>query len=112
MLSELDDIEIVGQAEAASDLKQLKAELVILDIGMRGGAGIGVLQNLNIGSPDSKVIVLTDYPYPQYRKICMSAGADFFFDKSTEFEKVIEVIKQLRSSSSQTINKDLQSSGG
>ena len=36
--------------------------------------------------------MLTNYPYPQYKKKCMDAGADFFFDKSREFEKVIEVL--------------------
>ncbi len=39
--------------------------------------------------------MLTNYPYPQYRKKCMDAGADFFFDKSTEFHKVIDVLKQV-----------------
>jgi len=41
------------------------------------------------------VIVFTNYPYPQYRRKCIDAGADFFFDKSTEFDKVTEVLKQL-----------------
>jgi hypothetical protein len=42
------------------------------------------------------VIMLTNYPYPQYRKKCLGLGADYFFDKSTEFEKVTELFKQLR----------------
>jgi DNA-binding NarL/FixJ family response regulator len=40
------------------------------------------------------VIMLTNYPYPQYRKKCADAGADFFFDKSTEFDKIAEVFKK------------------
>ena len=115
MLSELDGIEVVSQAqdvqEATSAIQQLKPELVILDIRIRGGSGIDVLENLKSGSPDSKVIVLTNYPYPQYREKCMSAGADFFFDKSTEFEEVMEVIKQLMSLSSRDINKGPQLQG-
>jgi hypothetical protein len=39
--------------------------------------------------------MLTNYPYPQYRKKCKDAGADFFFDKSTEFDKITEVLKKL-----------------
>ena len=42
-----------------------------------------------------KVIVLTNYAYPQYREKCMAFGADFFFDKSTEFDEAIEVIKAM-----------------
>ncbi|MCK7481263.1 MAG: hypothetical protein M0C28_31790 [Candidatus Moduliflexus flocculans] len=34
------------------------------------------------------VIVLTNYPLPQYRDRCLEAGADFFFDKSVQFEDV------------------------
>ena len=39
--------------------------------------------------------MLTNYPYPQYRKKCMNGGADYFFDKSTEFNKITEVLKPL-----------------
>ena len=45
--------------------------------------------------PSCVVIIFTNYPYPQYRKKCMEAGADFFFDKSMEFEKIPEVLGQL-----------------
>jgi DNA-binding NarL/FixJ family response regulator len=36
--------------------------------------------------------MLTNYPYPQYRKKCIEAGADYFFDKSTEFDRIIDTI--------------------
>jgi DNA-binding NarL/FixJ family response regulator len=39
--------------------------------------------------------MFTNYPYPQYRKKYMDAGADFFFDKSTEFDKITEILKKL-----------------
>ena len=39
--------------------------------------------------------MLTNYPYPQYRKKCIEAGAECFFDKSTEFHGVTEVLEQL-----------------
>ena len=43
----------------------------------------------------SMIIVLTAFPYPQYRERCIEAGADFFFDKSTEFDRVSQVIADL-----------------
>jgi DNA-binding response OmpR family regulator len=55
-----------------------------------------VLQALKQGKQAPMVIMLTNYPYPQYRKKCLGLGADYFFDKSTEFEKVTELFKQLR----------------
>jgi len=41
------------------------------------------------------VIIFANYPYPQYRKKCKQAGADFFFDKATEFQRINEVLKML-----------------
>jgi len=99
MLSELKGIEIIGQAkgstEAEEAIQKLKPDVVILDIRMHGGNGIEVLKNIKKDKDSPLVIMLTNYPYPQYRKKCKDAGANFFFDKSTEFEEVIEVLKKL-----------------
>jgi DNA-binding NarL/FixJ family response regulator len=99
MLSELEGIEIIGQAkgplEAQEAIPKLKPDVVILDIRMPGGNGIEVLKNIKNGRNPPLVIMFTNYPYPQYRKKCMDGGADFFFDKSTEFEKLAAVLKKL-----------------
>jgi len=99
MLSELPEIEIVGQAEdgiqATNLIEKLNPDVVILDIRMPKGSGIDVLQKIKKNNPATIVIMLTNYPYPQYQKKCMKAGADYFFDKSTEFEKVTEALKEL-----------------
>ena len=39
--------------------------------------------------------MLTAYPYPQYRQICEEMGAEYFFDKSTEFHRIQEVLTEL-----------------
>jgi DNA-binding NarL/FixJ family response regulator len=99
LLSELKGIEIIGQAkgstEAEEAIPKLKPDVVILDIRMHGGNGIEVLKNIKKDKNSPLVMMLTNYPYPQYRKKCKDAGADFFFDKSTEFDKITEVLKKL-----------------
>jgi DNA-binding NarL/FixJ family response regulator len=99
MLSELPQVEIIGHAqdarEAIKAIRHLNPDVVILDIRMPGGNGIDVLKHIKSNKPAPVVIMLTNYPYPQYRKKCMALGANFFFDKSTEFEKVIEVFEGL-----------------
>jgi DNA-binding NarL/FixJ family response regulator len=101
LISEINNVEIVGHARtvpgAISAIQELKPDLVVLDIRMPGGSGIDVLDNVKCSGLDSTVIMLTNYPYPEYKKRCMDAGAEFFFDKSTEFESAIEVIKRLAS---------------
>ncbi len=99
MLTEIPEIEISGQAQNSQDaiksIRKLKPDVTILDIRMPGGNGIEVLKEIKKDKPAPLIIILTNYPYPQYRKKCLEGGADFFFDKSTEFQKVIEVLKKL-----------------
>jgi DNA-binding NarL/FixJ family response regulator len=96
MLSEWTDITVVGQAENVSEaierIHELKPDIIILDISMPGGSGIDVLEKIERNDKIPVVIILTNYPFPQYQKRCLDAGADFFFDKSNEFERVIEVL--------------------
>ncbi len=99
MLSEIVEPENISQAkdvpDAISSFRKLNPDVVILDIRMPGGSGIEVLGEMKKSSRPPLVIVFTNYPYPQYRRKCMEAGADFFFDKATEFDKVTEVFRQL-----------------
>jgi DNA-binding NarL/FixJ family response regulator len=92
MLDELPRIAIVGQAEnvaeAITGILELQPDVVILDIRMPGGSGIDVLQTIKQEEPAPVVIILTNYPFPGYRQKCLQAGADFFLDKSTEFDQI------------------------
>ena len=99
LVSDIPEIEITGQAqggfEATDSIKKLKPDVVILDIRMPNGSGVDVLQEIKNNKLAPLVIMLTNYPYPQYKKKCEAAGADYFFDKATESQKVAEVLEQL-----------------
>lgn len=100
MLTEIEGINIVGQAsdskEAVERVDALNPDVVILDIRMPGGDGILALEAIKkTRKKQPKIIVFTNYPYLQYRKRCIDAGADFFFYKALEFEKLIEAIRGL-----------------
>jgi len=60
---------------------------------MKKGSGADVLSDIKKTSPASKVIMLTNYAYPENRKKCIDRGADYFFDKSTEFQEVVGVLR-------------------
>ena len=110
MLSNIEGIEIVGQANDAPDavkaVKRLRPDVVILGIWMPRGNGIIALQRIKRNEHPPKVIMFSDYPYPQYRDKCMDAGADFFFSKSTEFDKVTNVLKQLVYKNTNSVEKE------
>ncbi|HYL81075.1 MAG TPA: response regulator transcription factor, partial [Candidatus Acidoferrum sp.] len=81
--------------EAILATRRLKPDAVILDISMPGKSGIEALQAITQDTPAPLVMMLTNYPYAQYRKKCLDAGANFFYDKSTEFCKVSETFRRL-----------------
>jgi DNA-binding NarL/FixJ family response regulator len=99
MISGIDGVEIAGQAlnahDAIQSIVKLKPDVVILDIRMNGGSGMDVLKQIKKEIPPPIVIMLTNYPYPQYREKCQALGADYFFDKVTEIEKIYDTFKQL-----------------
>jgi DNA-binding NarL/FixJ family response regulator len=91
LLSEVSHrIEVVGQApdhpSALQAVSRKKPHVVVLDLRLPTGSGMAILEAVKRVSPAPVVMILTNYPYPQYRKRCLDLGADFFFDKSTEFE--------------------------
>ena len=99
MLSLIDGINTIARAEdvdnAISATRELKPDVLILDIRIHGGSGIDVLKVVKKERPSPKVIMLTNYPYSQYRKKCFDEGADFFLDKSTEFAQIGGIFKTL-----------------
>lgn len=99
MLSELDGVELVGQAEDAIEARslaeRLKPDVAILDVRMPGGSGVDVLHDIKRRNPDTKVIMLTAYPHPEVRSRCVQGGADYFLEKSTEFTRVAPILDRL-----------------
>jgi DNA-binding NarL/FixJ family response regulator len=100
LISELEAIELVGQAENAPEaieaIQRLRPDVVILDIRLPGGNGIEVLKIIKQNVPSPIVIMLTAFPYRQFYEKCQEAGAEYFFDKSSEFHRIVEVLKQLQ----------------
>jgi DNA-binding NarL/FixJ family response regulator len=100
MALDLPEIAVVGQAQDGSGcvdaIRQTQCDVVILDIRMPGGSGIEVLREVKKMNPAPGVIMLTNYAYAQYRKKCAEAGADYFLDKSTQFDQLPQALEQLR----------------
>jgi DNA-binding NarL/FixJ family response regulator len=79
-------------ARAISVFQENKPEIVLLDMELPDGSGIDFISKIKKEQTNTLVIILTNYPYAVLRNRCLSLGADYFFDKSTEFEKVFDVI--------------------
>ncbi len=98
IVKDIKNLELVGVAgvpeSALKRIRELKPDVVVLDIKLYGGSGIDLLKQIKNALPDTVVIMFTNYPYPQYKDKCTKLGADYFFDKSNEFEKVYEVLSE------------------
>ena len=98
MLSEVPKVEAIYLAknprEAIKSVNKLHPDAVIMDIHIPGGSGIDLIRGIKMVKKTPKVIVLTSESYSQCCKRCLEAGADFFFDKSTEFGKVEKVLER------------------
>ena len=101
LISDIGGIEVTGQSGNPFDaLDRIKADhpdIVILDIRLPGKNGIEVLKDIKRESPTPIVIMITNYPYRQYRQGCMTAGADYFFSKIDEFELIAQALRRISS---------------
>ena len=99
MISEVDGTTLAGATgdprEAVKAIRRLHPDAVILDIRMPGMNGIQVLREIKQGQRAPMVIMLTNYPFEQYRRECAEAGADYFLNKSTEFEKINAILARV-----------------
>ena len=95
-LKDIKEVEIVGETkngiETLKFINETNPDLVILDLQMPELDGIGVLKKMKENKSKSKVCVFTNYPYAQYEKKCREEGADYFFDKNVDFQKVKNMI--------------------
>lgn len=95
-LEELLPAQVVGAAEdEATALRWLgepdhPVDLVIVDIFLKGGSGLGVLRAAQALPRPIKVVVLSNYATPDMRRKCLALGAQRVFDKSNEIEALIE----------------------
>ena len=99
MIEEQALVEVVGEAadgqQGLEAVRRLRPDAMVLDLWMRGVDGIDLLERVREEKIPVTVIILTNYPLPQYEARCRALGADHFFDKSSQFEKVLSTLGDL-----------------
>lgn len=101
MLARMSGVRIVGEAgsapQAVVDILALRPDSVLLDLNLGATSGMHVLQAIHGQAPEIVFVVLTNHAESQYRQACTRAGASYFLDKSTEFDRVAAVIAEIAS---------------
>jgi DNA-binding NarL/FixJ family response regulator len=100
-LEELTDLRVVGtvgnEVDAVRELALRAGELdlVIVDLFLNPGSGLGVLKSAQDLKLTARRVVLTNYATPDMRRRCTALGADQVFDKSSELDELIEYCDSL-----------------
>ena len=97
LIRELAWVDIVGTGESGLDAIEgtlaFEPDVLILAMQMPGGSGFDALKRIKQYTDAPIVIVLTNHP--EFRQSCLDAGADFFLDKSIEFDQVPVILAQI-----------------
>lgn len=101
MLEELAPVMVVGTAD--DELTALEwlcrpspqVDLVILDLFLKSGSGLGVLRGLNPQAQPYKLVVLSNYVTKDIQRKCLELGAHEVFDKSNDIDALISYCHEL-----------------
>lgn len=94
-LEEMAPVRVVGSAEDERGARLWlddplhDCDLVIVDIFLRQGSGLGLLQALQATGRACKRVVLSNFATPDLRRRCLALGADAVFDKSNDIEALL-----------------------
>ena len=83
-----------NKSDAIAALEMETPDIAILDILLPDGTGIDILTKIKNENKKTTVIILTNYPYSLIKYRCLELGADYFLDKSIEFDEVFKVISK------------------
>lgn len=106
-LKELADIDLVGTCDTEIEGKTWlvqnpeKWDLVIVDLFLKQGSGLGVLAACRHRKSKQKIIVLSNYATTDIRQRCAQLGVDAVFDKSNEIDALLNYCVQQNGEASQ-----------
>jgi DNA-binding NarL/FixJ family response regulator len=101
MIREVEDMNVVGEADtygtAIDGIRSTVPDVAILDIKLAddAGSGIDVLNEVRKSMPAVKAIIMSNYITPQHMKASADAGAEYFLDKSVDFDRIPEILRQM-----------------
>lgn len=99
MIEQLPDVVLTGIADNQKDairmLEETLPEILILDLHLREGNGFGVLRGMARVEPAPKVVVLTTFGLPEYRRQAEKLGVAAFLDKSSDYHLLPGLLSKL-----------------
>jgi len=95
----IEGVRVVGEAEeprpALDGIETMDADLVVMDLHLTGGTGMDLLRGLAQNRSPVITMVLTNHSGNGFRQACLANGAQYFFDKTSEFDLACNTIKRI-----------------
>jgi DNA-binding NarL/FixJ family response regulator len=99
LISQEKDLEVSGEAEGYSQaldlLNQVDPELMIVDISIKDGNGLELVQTAKSIKPDLKMIVASIHDEAIYAERVLHAGAAGYVNKETATDEIIDAIRSV-----------------
>ena len=93
-LPNVDLIDVVTtEAEAVEREATSAPDVLILDLHLRKGSGFGVLRTLSRRPHRPKIVILTNFGLPQYRREAETYGVEAFLDKSRDYFRLPDLLR-------------------
>jgi len=94
------DMQVVGEAGDASSaveqVRQLKPDIVVLDITMAGGGGLKAQQNISAAMPETKILFLSMHSDPAFVRAAIAAGAAGYINKKAVHTELLNALRTVR----------------
>lgn len=84
-----------NEPQALRDIAALQPDVVILDLYINAGTGFAVLKATKEAYPAIRVLVLTNLNGAAMEEKCRAYGADGFFDKTTELDRLEDALSAM-----------------
>ncbi len=99
MLADIDGLQVVGQAdsgeEALKKARELKPDVVLMDVKMPGIGGLEATRKLLRSHTDIKVVAVTACEEDPFPTRLLQAGAAGYLTKGAALEEMIQAIRQV-----------------
>ncbi len=90
-------VKVVGTThyvdKGRSFLLQNRVDVLLLDLSLKGGSGLDLLNIVSQFDTKTWVVVIT--VFSEFRNYCLNNGADFFIDKTEEINKLNDILSEI-----------------
>ncbi|MFT7775005.1 response regulator [Roseateles sp.] len=87
--------EAAGQQQAFGLIRWTSPDVVLMDLSLASGSGLSLVRELRQSGYAGRIAVLTCEDYDAYRRACLDAGADAFYDKASGLETLFGDLLEL-----------------